>query len=167
MTKFWCFHWILTYHKPDLIFSSEIVMTIVVIFIKVRITLRFSKLEQTQMLCGLTVLPMLEIIFTCLPPPIFPPPSPLAHDHRLQVPGHSLFIKKSQSCYDNQKTVSIRQVSSTLKLQHTNPNSLLQSCRKNLILFLPGSLLNYLETYSYYITQCLISCRPNIPRPFK
>ena len=39
------FHWILTYHKPDLIFSSEIVMTIVVIFIKVRITLRFSKLE--------------------------------------------------------------------------------------------------------------------------
>lgn len=35
----------LIYHKPDLIFSSEIVMTIVVIFIKVRINLKFPKLE--------------------------------------------------------------------------------------------------------------------------
>ena len=42
MTKFRYFHWILTYHKPDLIFSSETVMTSVVIFIKVRITRVFQ-----------------------------------------------------------------------------------------------------------------------------
>lgn len=35
----------LTHHKPDLIFSFGIVMTIIVIFIKVRINLRFSKTE--------------------------------------------------------------------------------------------------------------------------
>lgn len=35
----------LTYYKPDLIFSSGIVMTILVIFIKARINLRFSKTE--------------------------------------------------------------------------------------------------------------------------
>ena len=33
-----------TYHKPDLIFSPGIVMTILVIFIKVKINLRFSKI---------------------------------------------------------------------------------------------------------------------------
>lgn len=27
VSKFWYFHWILTYHKPGLIFSSETVMT--------------------------------------------------------------------------------------------------------------------------------------------
>lgn len=42
MAKFRYFHWILTYHKPDLIFSSETVMTSVVIFIKVRITQVFQ-----------------------------------------------------------------------------------------------------------------------------
>lgn len=45
MTKFFVFSLDLTYHKPDLMSSPEIVMTIVVIFIKVRITLRFPKLE--------------------------------------------------------------------------------------------------------------------------
>lgn len=35
----------LTYHKPNLIFSPGIVMTILVIFIKARINLRFSKIE--------------------------------------------------------------------------------------------------------------------------
>lgn len=43
--KTFIFSLTLTYHKPDLIFSSETVMTITVIFIKVRINLKFAKLE--------------------------------------------------------------------------------------------------------------------------
>lgn len=45
MTEFLLFSLDLTYHKPDLIFSSEIVMTIMVVFIQIRIHLRFPKLE--------------------------------------------------------------------------------------------------------------------------
>lgn len=137
MTKFWYFLLDLTSQKPDLIFSSGTMMTIMVIFIKIRINL-IPQAGVDLTLFSLNVLLMLEMFlyeYFLFSTPYFS--NPWTHT----------------SCYKGKLSIW------SLPLSNSHPLVLCfqtQPCKESIMCFLPWKPF---KTQNYQIILCFLQTK--------